>query len=152
MSSSLTRRPPLHAPRSFRAPSFPRAQLRRGNANRAAGSEFRRRPRATFARSRNSVRSGTGDTGHLYSIADRDRTFRQDDQAANEIAGDVLQSEANPYADRAGENGERPQMNPGIVQHDENANDQDDVADDLRDGILQRAIQPAVYEESVKEE
>src|SRR5438105_14746130 len=34
----------------------------------------------------------TGDTGYLYPIADRNRTLRQNDQAANEIAGDVLQS------------------------------------------------------------
>src|SRR5437660_11848316 len=93
----------------------------------------------------------TGDTGHLYPIADRNRTLRQNDQAANEIAGDVLQSEANPHADRAGKNGEGPEMNAGIVQYDKNANDQDDVTDDLRNGVLQRAIQPAVYQEAVKQ-
>src|SRR4029077_5375729 len=93
----------------------------------------------------------TGDTRHLYPIADCDRALRQNDQAADEIAGDVLQSEANAYADRAGKNGERAEMNTGIVQHHENANDQDDIANDLRDGVLQRAIQPAVYEEAVKQ-
>jgi hypothetical protein len=42
-------------------------------------------------------------------------------------------------------------MNAGIIQHDENANDQNDVADDLRNGVLQRPIQPAVYQEAVKQ-
>ena len=89
--------------------------------------------------------------GYFHPIADRDRAFGQNDQAANEIAGDVLQSESNAYADRTGKNGERPKMNAGIVQHDENANDQDDVADDLRNSVLQRPIQPAVYQEAVKQ-
>jgi len=94
----------------------------------------------------------TGDTGHLDPIADRDRAFGQNDQSANEIAGDVLQSESNAYADRAVKNGEGAEMNTGVVQHDENAKDQDDVADDLRNSVLQRAIQPAVYEQGVKQE
>jgi hypothetical protein len=63
----------------------------------------------------------TGDTGHLHPIADRDRALGQNDQAANEIAGDVLQSEANAYADRAGKNGEGAEVNTGVVQHDKNA-------------------------------
>ena len=62
-----------------------------------------------------------------------------------------MQSESNAYADRAGKNGERAEMNAGIVEHDENASDQDDVADDLRDSVLQRPIQPAVYQEAVKQ-
>src|SRR4026207_762428 len=94
----------------------------------------------------------TGDTGHLHPIADRDRALGQNDQTANEIAGDVLQSEANAYADRAGKNGEGAEMNTGVVQHDKNASDQDDVADDLRNSVLQRAIQPTVYEQGVKQE
>ena len=42
-------------------------------------------------------------------------------------------------------------VNPGVVQNYENANNEDDIADDLRDGVLQRPIQAAVYEEAVKE-
>src|SRR4029077_12087967 len=92
----------------------------------------------------------TGNTGYFHPITDCDRAFGQNDQAANEIAGDVLQSESNADTERTGKNGERPKMDAGIVQHDENANDQDDVADDLRDSVLQRPIQPAVYQEAVK--
>ena len=47
----------------------------------------------------------TCDTGDLHPIADSDRSFCQNDEAANEIAGDILQSEANAYANRAGKNG-----------------------------------------------
>ena len=93
----------------------------------------------------------TGDTGYLDPIADRDRALGQNDQTANEIAGDVLQSEANAYADCAGKNGEGAEMNTGVVQHDKNASDQDDVADDLRNSVLQRPIQPAVYQQGVKQ-
>src|ERR1700736_3554476 len=39
-------------------------------------------------------------------------------------------------------------MNPGVFQDDENADHQDDVAYDLRDGVLQRPIKSAVGEES----
>src|SRR5438067_10767307 len=74
-----------------------------------------------------------GDSGHLYSIADRDRPFRQNDEAANEIAGNVLQSEANPDADCTGENGQCAEMDTRVIQHNEKANNQDNIADDLRD-------------------
>ena len=87
----------------------------------------------------------------FHAVADGDRPFRQDDEAADEIARDILQPESDAHADRAGENGERAEMNAGVLEHDENADDQDEVADDLRDGVLQRAIEPAVDEKAVEE-
>jgi len=93
----------------------------------------------------------TGDTRNLDTIADGDRSFCQNDQAANEIAGNILQPKADADTDRAGKNGESGKVNAGVVQNYENANNQDDIADDLRDGVLQGPIQTAVYEEAVKE-
>src|SRR6185295_16062818 len=58
---------------------------------------------------------------------------------------------ADADADCTGKNGESGKVNPGVVQNYENANNEDDIADDLRDGVLQRPIQAAVYEEAVKE-
>ncbi len=84
----------------------------------------------------------TGDTRDLHPIADGDRSFGQNDQAADEIAGDILQSEAKAYADRAGKNGQGAEVDTGVVQDDENANNQDDVADDLRDGVLDERSSP----------
>ena len=92
----------------------------------------------------------TGDARDFDAVADGDRPFGQNDQAADEIAGDVLQTEADADADRAGENGERAEMNAGVLEHDEDADDQDEVADDLRDGVLQGAIEPAVDEEAIE--
>ena len=80
----------------------------------------------------------------------RDRPFREDDQAADKIARDILQSKSDPDADRAGENGQRAEINAGVLEHDEDAHDQDEVAHDLGDGVLQGPIQPAVHQEAVE--
>src|SRR5205807_10227373 len=63
---------------------------------------------------------------------------------------DILQSEADPDADRAGENGERAEMNAGVLEDDEDADDENEVADDLGDCVLQRAIQPALDQDAVE--
>ena len=76
------------------------------------------------------------------AVADRDRPLRQNDEPADEIARDILQAKADPDADRAGENSQRAEMNAGVLEHDEDADDQDEIADDLRDGVLQ-ASDPA---------
>src|SRR4029077_19928885 len=47
----------------------------------------------------------TGDTRDFDAIPNRDWPFRQNDQPANEIAGDVLQAKADSDANGAGENG-----------------------------------------------
>ena len=84
-------------------------------------------------------------------IADRDRAFRQDDEAADEIARDILQAETDADANRAGKNGQRLEVDAGVLQDDENADDEDEVGGDLRDRVLERAIEPAVDEETVEE-
>src|SRR5882724_11429025 len=43
-------------------------------------------------------------TGHFDPISNGDRSFCQNDQTADEITGDVLQTEANTHADRPSEN------------------------------------------------
>ena len=73
----------------------------------------------------------TSDAGYFDPIPNCDWSFRQDDEAADEITGDVLQSKANAHADRTGKNRQRAKMNSSIVQNDENAGDQNDIADDL---------------------
>ena len=85
------------------------------------------------------------------AVADRDRSLRQNDEAADEIARDILQAKADPNADGAGKNGERAEMDAGVFQDNKNADDEDEIADDLRDGVLQRAIEPAVDEKAVEQ-
>ena len=75
---------------------------------------------------------------HFNAVADRNRPLGQNDQAADEIAGDVLQSKPDADADRAGENSQRSKVNSGIVENDEDSDDQHDITGDLRDGVLQR--------------
>ena len=91
------------------------------------------------------------DAGYFHTVADRDRALGQDHQAADEIAGNILQAEPDTDADGAGENSERTEMNPGVLEHDENADDQDEVADDLRDRVLKRTVETAVNQEAVEE-
>ena len=50
------------------------------------------------------------DSRDFDAVADGDRPFRQDDEAADEIARDILQAEADPDADRARENGQRAEI------------------------------------------
>ncbi len=91
-----------------------------------------------------------GDPGYLDPISDRDRSFGQNHQAADEIARDVLQTKADAHADRARENRQRAQVNAGIFKDNQNANYEHDVADDLGDGVLEGAIQSTLSEDSIK--
>ena len=54
-----------------------------------------------------------------------------------------MQAKPDANTDCTGEHREGAQVNPGIIEHNEEPNDQDNVADDLRDGVLQRAIESA---------
>jgi hypothetical protein len=70
---------------------------------------------------------------------------------ADEITRNILQSEAYPHANRAGKNGQRFEVNAGVLQDNENADDEDNIRSDLRNCVLQRAIETAVNEEAIKE-
>ena len=91
-----------------------------------------------------------GDARDLDAIAKRDRSFRQNDQTADEIARDILQSKADPDADRPRKNGERAEMDTGVFQNNENADNKHNIADDLGNRVLKCAIQPAVNEETAE--
>jgi len=43
-------------------------------------------------------------------------------------------------------------MNPSVLEDDENADDEDEITDDLRDGVLKGTVEPAFDEEAVEEE
>ena len=43
-------------------------------------------------------------------------------------------------------------MNPRVLEHDEDADDEDEIADDLGDGVLKGTVEPAFNEEAVEEE
>ena len=63
-----------------------------------------------------------------------------------------MRAEAYTDADGASEDGKRAQMNAGVLENNENADDEDDVADDLRNRVLKRTIEAAVGEKTIKEE
>jgi hypothetical protein len=61
-----------------------------------------------------------------------------------------LQAKANAYTDRACEDRQRAQVNAGVFENNENANNQHHVADDLGNGVLKRTIESAVNEKTVE--
>src|ERR1043166_7459110 len=91
------------------------------------------------------------DTGHLDAIAYGDRSLGEDHQPADEIARDILQPKPDANADGARENSQRSEMNSRVLEHNENANDENEVADDLRDRVLKGAVEPAFDEEAIEE-
>ena len=92
----------------------------------------------------------TGDPGYFDAIPDGDRPLGQNHQAADEIAGDILQTEAHAHTDCASENRQSGEMNPGVFQDNENADHQHDVADDLGNRVLERTIEAALRKQPVK--
>src|SRR5213075_2665047 len=90
--------------------------------------------------------------GHLHAVADRDRPLGQNHESADEITGDVLEPESHAHADRSGENRQGGEVDPGIFQDNENPDDENEFADDLRDGVLKGTVQPASDEEPIEED
>src|SRR6476659_9637080 len=84
------------------------------------------------------------DACYFDTISNRDRPLRQDDQAANEITGDILQAKSDTDANRTSKNRQCSEMDASVLQNKENANHQHDVADDLGKGVLQRPVEPAL--------
>src|SRR5436190_22999054 len=89
------------------------------------------------------------DACHFYAVPDCDGSFCQNDETADEIAGDVLQTKSNPYANRAGKNRQCSQVNPSVLQHNENADHQDDVAENLGNRVLERAVESTVSKKAI---
>src|SRR2546430_35425 len=92
----------------------------------------------------------TYDARHFHAVPDRDRSLRQNDQTADEITGDVLQAETDAYANCACKNRQRSQMNTRVLQDNENANHEDDVAENLGNGVLERTVESTVGKKSIK--
>jgi hypothetical protein len=90
------------------------------------------------------------DACYFDAISDRDGSLRQNNQAADEVAGDILQPETNTDPNCAREYSQRGQMNSCILQDNENANDQDDIANDLGNRVLERTIESTLSKEPVK--
>jgi hypothetical protein len=84
------------------------------------------------------------------AVANRDGSLRQDDETADEIAGDILKAESDTDANRTSENRQCGEMDPSVLQNKKNADYQHDVAHDLRNGVLQRPIEAAVRKEPVE--
>ena len=93
----------------------------------------------------------TGDASDFNAVSDGDRSFGENEQTADEITRDVFQTEPHAYTNCAGEYRQRTKVDAGIVENDDDPDDQHDVADDLRNGVLERTIQSTLSEESIKE-
>src|SRR4029450_10134677 len=106
--------------------------------------------RQNYRAARANLLHPTDNARHFDAISNRDRSLRQNNQAADEIAGDVLQTETHTDSDRTGENSQRGKVNPRVFQDNEDANDQDDIADHLRDRVLEGTIEPTFGKKPVK--
>src|SRR5437870_3590025 len=78
----------------------------------------------------------TGDARHFDAIADGDRAFGQDEQPADEITGDVFQTEPNAHTDCARKDCERSNMNAGVFQNNNDPNNEHGIANDLCNRML----------------
>src|ERR687891_1023154 len=92
----------------------------------------------------------TGDARDFNAITDGDWPFSKNEQTANEVTRNVFQTESQTHTYRAGEYRQRSEMDAGIVQNDNNPDDQHDVADDLGNGVLERTIKPALRQKPVE--
>src|SRR5439155_3621560 len=63
---------------------------------------------------RANLLNSTDDTCYFDPISDGDRSFRQNDQPADEITGNVLQPETDTYSDCSSENRQRSEVDAGI--------------------------------------
>ena len=84
----------------------------------------------------------TGDPRDFDTIADGDWSFGKNEQAADEITRNVFQTEPEAYADRSRKDRQRSEVNTGIVENNDDPDDQHDVADDLGNGVLEGTISP----------
>src|SRR5215216_1060876 len=92
----------------------------------------------------------TNDPRHFNPIPDRDGPLRQYDETADEITGDILQAKSDTDANRTSKNRQCGEMDASVLQNEENANHQHDVADDLGNRVLQRPLEPAVRKQPVE--
>src|SRR5437762_7731508 len=90
------------------------------------------------------------DPRHFHAVPDRDRSLCQNDQAADEITGDILETESDAYANCARKNRQCSQMNTRVLQDNKNAHHENDVAENLGDGVLERTIKSAVSKKPIK--
>src|SRR5207237_10383852 len=81
------------------------------------------------------------DARDFHAVANRDRTLRQDDETADEIARNILQTKTDTHAHGPSENRQRSEMDARVLENNKNADDEDQIADDLRDRKLQRAVE-----------
>src|SRR4029453_18420266 len=92
----------------------------------------------------------TRDARDFNAITDGDWPFSKNEQTADEVTRNVFQTESQTHTYRAGEYRQRSEMDAGIVQNDNDPDDQHDVADDLRNGVLERTIKPALRQQPVE--
>ncbi len=88
---------------------------------------------------------------HLDAVADLDRAFHEQDEAAHEVVGDVAQAEADAEGNRAQHERQRAQVE--ARQHDrkddERAQNQQDVADQGGDGDGDAGVEPGAGQEAL---
>src|SRR4029077_5780638 len=93
-----------------------------------------------------------GDPCDFDTIPNCNWPLRENDQAADEVARDILETESDTDTDCTRENCQGSEMNACIIQNDKNADDQYNIANDLRNRVLERAVEAALGEKAIKEE
>jgi len=95
---------------------------------------------------------GAGHLAHFHAVADLNGPLEKEDDAADEVFRDVLEPETESDADGAREDRQGGEVDPGVLHRNDSTDDEDHVADDLGDGVLQGAVQAAVGEEAIIKE
>lgn len=77
------------------------------------------------------------------SIADFDRTLKEQDNAADQVVGDVLKAETDSNSECTGQNGQRAEIDAGRLQDDDQPHCDNHVADDRTDRISDTDVHSA---------
>jgi hypothetical protein len=85
----------------------------------------------------------------LDAVSYPDRALKQQDEAAEEVARDVLQTEPEPHPDGADEHVQRREVDTGCLKDDEGAQTDDDVSKDGSDGFTYTDLEAAARQHMV---
>src|ERR1051325_1573298 len=88
-----------------------------------------------------------GDAAHFDAVADGDGSLGENNQAADKIADDVLEAEAQTNANRAGKDGQRTQIHAHGLKTDIEAKRKQEVTDDAGKRELEGGVQMGAPQE-----
>lgn len=98
-------------------------------------------------RTRRDFDDVTMDLSDFDSIADFDRTLKEQDNAADQVVGNVLKPEPDSNSECAGKNRQRAEINAGRLQDNDKPDGDNDVPDEGTDRVSDPDVYAAVRKE-----